>query len=144
MTLHKGEILKAAIEESGITITSLITKINKYYKHIKCSRTKMYHLFKQKEIDNQLLIVIGRIIYHDFSEDIPGIEKQETAAPTSEITNPRYSIAIQKHVLSIREKHAQLQKKYIDLLGVLTKVANQNNDTELKGVIKIFLDKIED
>lgn len=60
---HKGEIIEKAVRESGYSITKLAKQMGK-------SRRWMYQIFDSSNVPIDYILGIGKIIYHDFSEDI--------------------------------------------------------------------------
>ncbi|MFZ4670826.1 MAG: hypothetical protein ACOYLT_02315 [Flavobacterium sp.] len=60
---HRGEILKEAIYKSGIPITELAKRMGK-------SRRWMYLMFENSTVSLDLVLQIGKIIHHDFSDSI--------------------------------------------------------------------------
>lgn len=60
---NRREILKAAIYKSGIPITELAKRLGK-------SRKWMYLMFENSNVSLDLILQIGKIIHHDFSNDI--------------------------------------------------------------------------
>lgn len=144
MTLHKGKILRAAIEESGVSVTRIVAKIKEKYKYIKCSRTRLYHLFKQQEVDDNLMLIVGKIIYYDFTKEIPDLAENSRILEVSDGQDLEYDREAKKELFLIRQSHAKLQTAYINLLSFLTKVANQNNDVELKREIERFLNRTDE
>lgn len=142
MSLHKGKILQNAIKESGVSITKIVEKVKKKYNHIKCSRARMYHLFKEEEIDDGFLLKVGSVIYHDFSDEIPSLAQNKAVKHSDEDSKAEYK-RFEDEFFHIRQEYARLQHSYIELLGLLTKVANQNNDVALKKAIENFLDRVE-
>jgi hypothetical protein len=64
--LHRGEIIEKAIRESGYSITKVPQRLGK-------SRRWMYLLFENPTVSIELILQIGKIIYHDFSLEFPEI-----------------------------------------------------------------------
>ena len=60
---HRGEILKEAIYKSGVPITELAKRMGK-------SRRWMYLMFENSNVSLDIVFQIGKLIHHDFSEDI--------------------------------------------------------------------------
>lgn len=60
---HRGEIVKNAIYQSGMSITLIAKKIGK-------SRRWMYQMFENNNVSLDLILQIGEIIHYDFSEEI--------------------------------------------------------------------------
>jgi len=61
---HRGEILKKAIEASGIAVSKIGTKS-------KISRATIYRAFDDPFCSLDYIIRIGRVIEHDFAKEIP-------------------------------------------------------------------------
>lgn len=60
---HRGEIIRKAVTESGISITALAKRLNK-------SRRTIYNIFDSNNVSLEIILEIGRIIHHDFSSQI--------------------------------------------------------------------------
>lgn len=60
---HKGEIIERCIRESGYSITKLAKRMGK-------SRRWVYQIFESSNVSIDYILEIGKIIHHDFSEDI--------------------------------------------------------------------------
>jgi predicted transcriptional regulator len=60
---HRGEIIKKAIYNSGISITVLAYKLGK-------SRRWVYQMFDSCNVSLDMVIKIGNLIHHDFSIEI--------------------------------------------------------------------------
>src|SRR5690606_26285933 len=76
--VHRGEILRNAVEESGVPITRIARSVNK-------SRRWLYNQFDKPDVGLDTLIAIGRIIHHDFSSTLPELRKTRPAE--EEFTN---------------------------------------------------------
>ncbi len=68
--LHRGEIIEKVIRESGYSITTIAQKLGK-------SRRWMYLLFDNPNVPIDLILQLGKIIYHDFSLEFPEIIKRQ-------------------------------------------------------------------
>ncbi len=139
---HQGKIIRSAIKESGVPITKIIEKMKKYYKGLKCSRTKLYYLFKQEEISSKFILVLGNIIYHDFSVDFPELGLEEMVKPALGESSLFY-FRKKKKLLIHKKEFSSLQKSYIKLLEFMTKVANDNTELIIKEKINNFLETLE-
>ena len=64
--IHRDEIVEQVIRESGYSITNIAQKLGK-------SRRWMYLLFDNPNIPIDLILQIGKIIYHDFSLEFPEV-----------------------------------------------------------------------
>lgn len=65
---HRGEIIRKAVTESGISITTLAKRLNK-------SRRTIYNLFDSNNVSLEVILEIGRIIHHDFSSQIKELKR---------------------------------------------------------------------
>lgn len=98
--MHKGEIVEAAIRQSGYSITEIS-------KRLKISRRHLYNLFQKYNIDNDTISEIGKIINHDFSGEIKGL-----VFPIVEEPIGKYVTVLEQS----REEVNLWKNKYISLL----------------------------
>ncbi len=98
--MHKGEIIENAIRQSGYSITEMAKKL-------KISRRHLYNIFQKYTIDNDTIIEIGRLLNHDFSEEIKGLTTNIAEEP-----NEKYHTELEK----TREEVELWKNKYISLL----------------------------
>lgn len=75
---HRGEILKETIYKSGMPITELAKRLGK-------SRRWMYLMFDNSTVSLDLVLQIGKIIRHDFSDSIKELSTslKVNASPTT-------------------------------------------------------------
>jgi hypothetical protein len=103
--LHRGEIIEKAIRESGYSITIVAQRLGK-------SRRWMYLLFENTAVSIELILQIGKIIYHDFNLDFPEIIQGKKV--TNEPENK--GDAIKEEVSFWKEKYFTLLEEYNALL----------------------------
>jgi predicted transcriptional regulator len=60
---HRGEIIKIAVYKSGFSISELAKRLGK-------SRRWMYLMFENNSVSLDIVLQIGKIIHHDFSDTI--------------------------------------------------------------------------
>ena len=65
---HRGEIIEKEIRESGIPLTTVAKRMGK-------TRQWLYLLFDNPNASLDHMLEIGKIIYHDFSKNIPSGKK---------------------------------------------------------------------
>ncbi len=68
---HRGEIVERAIRQSGYPISEIARKLGK-------SRRWMYLMFDNSQVDLESIISIGKIIHHDFSNEIKELNQINT------------------------------------------------------------------
>ena len=73
---HKGEILEKAVRDSGMPLTKLTKKLSR-------SRRWIYNAFENPNVSIEYILEIGKIIHHDFTDDISELKKYRTM--TSEV-----------------------------------------------------------
>ncbi len=77
---HKGQILEKAVRESGMPLTKLTKRLKK-------SRRWIYNAFENPNVSIDYVLEIGKIIHHDFSEDIEELRKYRTMAAFMHLEN---------------------------------------------------------
>jgi len=106
MVQHRGEIIKNAVYQSGYSITKLAEKLGK-------SRRWMYLLFENSIVSLDVVLQIGEIIHHDFSQEIKELKT------TSQLVNDNlalYGSATQKDIDYWKNKYLSLLEEYNQLL----------------------------
>lgn len=63
MEVNVGEILERAVRRQDMSICEVSRRMN-------ISRRTLYNWFEQRTLDKSLLFAVGRIINHDFSEEL--------------------------------------------------------------------------
>lgn len=110
--VHRGEIIKNAVDESGYSVTSLAKKLHK-------SRRWMYYIFEKPNVSIDVVIEIGKIIHYDFSQDIklyspPSTRDQfanesrvfNSATEESIYWKEMYYELLEKYNVLLEEKHS--------------------------------------
>lgn len=92
---HRGEIIKKAIEQSGIKKIDVA-------KSMKMSQSSLYRLFEDPFVTYDDILQIGKIIKHNFSKEFP------------ELANPLTKS--QEDNLDYKLKYMELAEKYIKVL----------------------------
>ena len=72
--VHKGEIIKEAIEESGVKKSRIAHEMG-------ISRGTLYNIFERMDVDNDTILKIGAIIHYDFTEKFPKLKNNKTEEP---------------------------------------------------------------
>ena len=93
---HRGEIVEKAIRESGIPITTIAKRLGK-------TRQWLYLLFDNPIVPLDSVIAIGRIIYHNFSDEI------DFSIITSQLQEPHIKLLPKKDSVEYwKEKYYSL------------------------------------
>ena len=107
---HKGEILEKAVRESGMPLTKLTKKLSK-------SRRWIYNAFENPNVSIDYILEIGKIIHHDFSEDIEEVRKYRTMARFMHLENVSEVDSNEKQTPDYwKNKYLKLLEKYNQLL----------------------------
>jgi|SRR5687768_11924597 len=100
--LHRGRILAAAVEATGLNKETVAIKAgysrSSYYKHI-----------DNVDLDFYILMAYGKAIKHDFTEELPEMPKYLLEDPEETYTKP---VSIEE---AIRQRD-QWKDKYLELL----------------------------
>jgi DNA-binding transcriptional ArsR family regulator len=80
--IHRGEILDKAVKESPVTVTKLVQRM-------KISRGTYYNHVNNPELPFELLYHYGKIINHDFSNEIPQMNKYVFEEPEELYEEPK-------------------------------------------------------
>lgn len=99
---HRGEIIKQAIDNSGMSVTEIAKRLKK-------SRQWIYNLYDKTTVPYETILEIGKIIHHNFSKEIKNLDKALSDPEDqyeSQLNNPAYW----------REKYYTLLDEYYKLL----------------------------
>lgn len=105
--VHRGEIIKNAVQESGYSVTTLARKMKK-------SRRWMYYIFDKPNVSIDVVIEIGKIIHYDFSKDIKLY--MPTSTSTQYAQESRVFDTNTEEALYWKEMYYSLLEKYNTLL----------------------------
>ena len=105
---HRGEIVEQAVRQSGYSLTKLTNRLGK-------SRRWIYHAFENPILSIEVILEIGKIIHHDFSNELVELKKldnkvvspYEKAAVSEENTAEHWK----NKYLNLLEKYNHLHEK---------------------------------
>lgn len=100
--VHKGEIIKEAVNQSGISVTQVA-------KSLHVTRKTVYNIFDRVDVDNDTILKIGQIIHYDFTEKFPKLSK----ITRTEDPQEKYNI---KDLEQLKADVDYWKGKYIELL----------------------------
>lgn len=103
---HRGEIVEKAVRQSGYPLTKLVARLGK-------SRRWIYNAFENAQLPIDHILRIGKIIHHDFSDEID--EFKGISIQTEESFMTAYSTP-SKDAEHWRTKYYELLEKYNALL----------------------------
>jgi hypothetical protein len=128
--IHRGQIVEKIIRKSGYSITKLANKLG-------VTRNTLYNRFNNPNLGYRFIVEIGTVVHHDFTMEFPEIKDEVELM--GEV--PLRSIDRETSELwKVETKYIALLEQYNKMLGLLTKLANQNT---LQGLKKEILDFIE-
>lgn len=108
-TKHRGEILQAAAESSGVNITVLARKAG-------YSRSSYYNHIMDPDLSFEILQQYGKAMKHDFTADFPEMSKHILEEDTEEYTKPVNLEQAIKLAEKWKAKYYALMEKYNQLL----------------------------
>ena len=100
---HRGEIVEQAVRQSGYSLTKLTQRLGK-------SRRWIYHAFENPILSIEVILEIGKIIHHDFSDEIIDLKRY-----SAKITEPLTSLQNQTEN-SVNSQNEYWKNKYLLLL----------------------------
>ena len=102
---HRGEIIKGAVYKSGYPITELAKRLGK-------SRRWMYLMFENNNVSLDIVLQVGKIIHHDFTQEIKEFTPSQIALnePPTAYKNEESSAEYWKN------KYLKLLEDYSELL----------------------------
>ena len=104
---HRGEIVERAVRQSGMPLTQLTQKLGR-------SRRWIYNAFENPYLSLEVILQIGGIIHHDFSEEITELKNPRQL--TNEPAERMYSVTDENTVEFWKNKYLLLLEKYNELL----------------------------
>jgi predicted transcriptional regulator len=108
--VHRGEIIKNAVHESGYSITTLAQRMKK-------SRRWVYYIFEKPNVSLDVVLEIGKIIHHDFSTEMKGVSLYATQnTPSKKVHDRRVFNTTDEELHHWKEQYYSLLEKYNDLL----------------------------
>jgi hypothetical protein len=109
-TPHRGELLKAAIKRAGISHKAFALKLA-------ISRGTLYNHYTDPDLPDTLMLESGRLLNHDFSEDIPAlaIYRIPSAASSPAPRVPQTLPECQRELLSVYRKYVELLEDHMQL-----------------------------
>lgn len=103
--MHKGEIIEKVIRDSGVPIAEVARRLN-------ISRKTMYNFFDKKNLDNDALIKIGKVIHVDLSNSFPQLFERLEEYPLPDLTKLREEVDHWKNkYIELLEEHNNLLRK---------------------------------
>ncbi|HBW87203.1 MAG TPA: hypothetical protein DEF82_10840 [Crocinitomicaceae bacterium] len=106
---HKGEILEKAVRDSGMPLTKLTHRLKK-------SRRWIYNAFENPNVSIDYVLEIGKIIHHDFSEDIIELKKYRNMTVAMQLEDSGSDSESNNTVEFWKNKYLNLLEKYNLLL----------------------------
>lgn len=104
---NRGEIIKEAVYKSGYPITELAKRMGK-------SRRWVYLIFESNTVSLDIMLQIGKIIHHDFTEEIKELNTSKNmlneARSSYEKEEPNAEYWKDKY-LKLLEEYNELLKK---------------------------------
>ena len=133
---HKGEIVEAAIKQSGYQIKALARELG-------IARNTLYLKLKHADLDNSFIARIGQIIHYDFASAIKDWSPQDGAYARDTKMDYHAPIHKQDYVAyqKLHNKYLQLLEDYNKLCKLLVLLANNNDIAGIKKEIAEFLEE---
>jgi len=128
MTKHRGEIVEEIVRKSGYSIKKLSERLG-------MSRNTLYNRFREADLSFEFISAISNVIHYNFAVDFPEMEEDVDEYNLSYIDRDTAEL------LKLEKKYTDLLERYNKLLGVLVKMANNNDLQTIKKEVLRFLEK---
>lgn len=102
---HRGEIIRKAVYNSGLTITEIAKSIGK-------SRKWMYLMFENSNVSLDLVLKIGKIIRYDFTSDFKELSSSARIKNESFVDSEEH----ESNAEFWKNKYLKLLEEYNELL----------------------------
>lgn len=107
---HKGEVIENAVRESGFSITRLAERMGK-------SRRWVYQIFESRIVPVDYILSIGKIIHHDFTEEIKELKTYKVSMATQITNDQQHSFGSDRDEAEYwKNKYLAVLERYNDLL----------------------------
>jgi hypothetical protein len=131
--IHRGHIVEKIVRKSGYSLTKLSENLG-------ISRNTLYNRFDNANLGYRFIMDVGNIIHYDFTLDFPEMKKESgLIGDYSMFVSRREDKAAD--LWRIEGKYTHLLEKYTKLLGILVKIANENELHNLKKEIVNLIEK---
>ena len=130
---HRGQTVEKIVRKSGYSLTKLAEKLY-------ISRNTLYNRFDNANLPYRFIIEVGNVIHYDFTLDFPEIKKDPNLASENSLFNSAKEDKA-ANLWRVEGKYAYLLEKYTKLLGILVKIANENDLYALKKEIVELIEK---
>lgn len=130
MNKHKGQVVQKTINKLGL-------KIKEVARQTKISRGTLYNYFKQPDLDNKVLLKLGRVLRYDFSVHFPELiplKKEFEDEDGLEIYGERTT----EELAEIQRKYYKILEKHNTLLKFLVQIAVDYELEDLKEKLSHF------
>jgi hypothetical protein len=104
---HRGEILREAVRQSGLTAKEITEKT-------KISHTRLYRMYKDPYVSFDELILLGKALRYNFANDFPELNEDGTPLNEPEDTTNykvKYYELLEEHLKVLREKMDNIDTK---------------------------------
>lgn len=129
---HRGQIVEKLIRKSGYSLTKIA-------KQLGISRPTLYRKFNEPDLSYPFIANVGHILHHDFTQDFPEFKKEVDLIEDSVSVFGREVESAD--VKKLKVKYRNLLERYMELLEILVKVANENGLYSFKEAIIQLIDK---
>ncbi len=107
---HKGEIIEKAVRDSGYPITKLAKKMGK-------SRRWVYQIFESQNVPVDYVMGIGRIIHHDFTEEMKDLKAYQKSVSNQYLSEPPAEFSSDRHEAEYwKNRYLYILERYNELL----------------------------
>jgi predicted transcriptional regulator len=104
---NRGEIIKQAVNKSGMSITHLSKSIGK-------SRKWVYDMFENESVSLDVILQVGEIIHHNFTTEIDDLYSLQKGTIATSLDNENNSNSVEywknKYLILLEEYNTFLKE----------------------------------
>lgn len=123
MNINVGQVLEQAVRMERIGISELSRKLN-------VSRRTIYNWFKQEDLNPNIILKVGDVIGHDFTEELPEsfIRNHRHIFETENPSILKEVAAENNSVYFWMNKYVALLEKYNEVLNLISENSKHHQD----------------
>ncbi len=132
---HRGQIVEKVIKGDGYKLKNLALKLG-------VSRGTLYKYFNQADLSSEFIIKLGRIIKHDFRQEIPSLvedmreKKVEKEVENVDDKHDEFNRELEQELVTVQRKYYELLEEYTNVISFLVKISTEKQFEALNARIR--------
>ena len=127
--MHKGELLRIKIENTGMSISSVADKLSR-------QRRTLYNWFKKPDLDDEILFEVGEVIGVDFVAILRSMEAKEQ--DEKNVLPPPIEGDLQSMCNYYQAMYLRTKEELVITKQKLFELKNRNEEESVQVVLRAF------